>query len=311
MLLAVIVPCYNEEEVIELTFNEINKVIENLIKKGWIKEESFIVFVDDGSRDRTWEIISNLHAKYPERVKGLKLSRNCGHQNALMAGMMSFDYDACVTIDADLQDPPEVIENMVEKYREGFEVVYGVRSKRDSDTLFKRKTAEAFYKFMKFLGVELVSNHADFRLLGRRAVKALSEFKESNLFLRGIIPYLGFKSTKVFYERRKRAGGESKYTLGKMLSFAWEGITSFSIFPLRIITVVGALIFIVSLLLSLWALYLKMSGKSVAGWASIVLPLYILGGLNILFLGIIGEYIGKTYIESKKRPRYIVEERLD
>jgi len=257
--------------------------------KGWISEESFIAFVDDGSKDRTWNIIQELHLKHPKRVKGIKLSRNCGHQNALMAGMLSFDYDACVTMDADLQDPPEVIEKMVEKYKEGYEIVYGVRSKRDTDTMFKRKTAEIFYKLMRILGVELVNNHADFRLMGKRAVNALSEFKESNLFLRGIIPYLGFKSTKVFYERRKRAGGESKYTLGKMISFAWEGITS----------------------LSLWALYLKLSGKSVAGWTSIVLSLYILGGLNILFLGIIGEYIGKTYIETKKRPRYIVEEKLD
>ncbi len=310
-IIAVIIPCYNEEQVIEKTFKEVNKIIENLEKEGKISKKSYIAFIDDGSTDRTWEIIKELHEKFPERVKGLKLSRNAGHQNALMAGILSFDYDACITMDADLQDPPEVIKDMVERYLEGFEVVYGVRSKREPDSFFKRTSAELFYDFMKWLGVELVKNHADFRLLGSKAVKALSLYGETKLFLRGIVPSLGFKSTSVFYERQRRAGGESKYTLRKMMSFAWEGITSFSIFPLRIITIVGAFIFVISLLLSFWALFLKITGRSVAGWASIVLPLYILGGLNMLFLGIIGEYVGKTYIETKRRPRFIVEEKLD
>ncbi len=310
-LIAIVIPCYNEEEVINIAFEEINRVLENLIKNNEIDKRSYIVFVDDGSTDRTWELIKKLHEKFPERVKGLKLSRNRGHQNALIAGIFSFDYDACITMDADLQDPPEVIKEMINKYKEGYEIVYGVRAKRDSDSLFKRKSAELFYDFMNMLGVELIKNHADFRLLGSRAVKALSMYNETNLFLRGLIPSIGFKSEKVFYERRKRAGGKSKYTLGKMISFAWEGITSFSILPLRMITIAGALIFFVSLILSVWALFLKLTGRSVAGWASIVLPLYILGGLNMLFLGIIGEYVGKAYIETKKRPRFIVEEKLE
>ncbi len=308
---AILIPCYNEEEVIEKTFSEANKILERLIGEKKINKRSYITFIDDGSTDRTWEIIKSLHKKYPYRVKGLKLSKNAGHQNALMAGILSFDYDACITMDADLQDPPEVIKEMVEKYIEGYEVVYGVRSNRETDSLFKRTSAEFFYDLMKWLGVELVKNHADFRLLGSKAVKALSFYGETKLFLRGIVPSLGFKSTSVFYERQRRAGGESKYTLRKMMSFAWEGITSFSIFPLRIITIVGAFIFFISLLLSFWALFLKITGRSVAGWASIVLPLYILGGLNMLFLGIIGEYVGKTYIETKRRPRFIVEEKLD
>lgn len=305
--LAMVVPCYNEEEVLPTTKKELSNLLQSLQEKKLIKEDSFICFVDDGSRDKTWELIE----KYAQEsyIKGLKLSRNCGHQNALLAGLFYAEglSDAAVSMDADLQDDISVVEQMCQKFIEGYEIVYGVRKRRDSDSAFKRITAEGFYKVMRLMGVDIIENHADFRLMSKRALNWLKEFQEVNLFLRGIIPLLGLKSDIVYYDRKERLAGESKYPLKKMLSFAWDGITSFSTAPLQFITLLGIGVLFVSVVLSIWAVIAKLNGTAVSGWTSMMLIVLFLGGVQMLSLGIIGEYIGKIYKETKRRPRFFIE----
>lgn len=307
-VLTIVVPCYNEEEILPYTFLKLKDLLEEMVAEQRISAESKLLFVDDGSRDRTWKLIfkETLQNGY---VKGLKLSRNVGHQNALLAGMFtSKDHSDCiVTIDADLQDDILVIKDFVEKFKEGYEVVYGVREKRDKDSFFKRNTAQGFYKMMNSLGVELVYNHADFRLLSKRAVIELERFNEINLFLRGIIPLIGFKSTNVYYERKKRLAGETKYPLRKMLSFAFDGITSFSIKPIRFVLFIGFASFFGSLLFALYFLSLKLFGNTELGWTSLITSIWLIGGLQLIAIGLVGEYIGKIYGEVKKRPKYIIE----
>ncbi|NWF65834.1 MAG: glycosyltransferase family 2 protein [Campylobacterales bacterium] len=307
MNLAIVIPCYNEEEVLSYTHEKMTQLLKSLIDKNLISSHSKIYFVDDGSRDKTWEIIENFSNHSPF-VSGIKLSRNCGHQNALMAGIFSVDFDVCITIDADLQDDINVIEEMVKKYHEGYNIVYGVRKKRDSDTKFKKLSAEFFYTLMQKMGVDVIHNHADFRLMDKKSVEALKEFKEVNLFLRGMIPLIGYKSCLVYYDRIERFAGESKYPLKKMLNFAWDGVTSFSVLPLRFITILGFLIFLLSCIMGVWAIAIKLfTNDAIAGWASTVIPIYFIGGIQLFALGIIGEYIGKIYKETKQRPRYFVE----
>lgn len=280
----------------------------DLINKGKISDDSRVLMVNDGSKDKTWEIIESLHES-DSLYSGVKLSRNKGHQNALLAGLMyAKDHcDMAISLDADLQDDINAIEKMVDEYLSGSQVVYGVRSSRKTDTWFKRTTAEGFYKFMQFLGVDIINNHADYRLMSKAALEALSDFKEVNLFLRGIIPLIGFKSSIVTYERNERFAGESKYPLKKMLSFAFDGITSFSVRPIRIITTLGFIIFAGSILGLFWLLMLKLTGHTVQGWTTLMGSVWFIGGIQILALGIIGEYIGKIYKEVKARPRYIIE----
>lgn len=306
--LSIIVPSYNEEEVLAHSAAILLAKFSALIEEGKIAEESSIVFVDDGSKDKTWEIINDL-AKKSSYIKGIKLSRNYGHQNALLAGLFTIESDFFISIDADLQDDVNAIDEMIEKYLQGFEVVYGVRNNRDNDTYFKRATAGLFYKLMQTLGVDIIDNHADFRLMSARAVDALKSFTEINLFLRGIVPLIGYKSIKVYYVRKNRDAGESKYPLKKMLSFAWQGVTSFSVVPLRIISVIGFTVFIASILLGFWILYIKFfTVSAIPGWASSMLIMNFIGGLQLLSLGVIGEYIGKIYQEVKQRPRYFVDQ---
>lgn len=280
-----------------------------LIAGGLISEKSRIMFVDDGSRDRTWEIICSLCAS-DSLFQGLKLSRNKGHQNALLAGLMTAKChaDAVISLDADLQDDINAIDAMIEKYLGGCDIVYGVRSERKTDTFFKRFTAEGYYKLLKTMGIDITYNHADYRLMSRRALEALECFDEVNLFLRGIVPMVGFKSDTVYYERKERFAGESKYPLKKMLAFAFEGITSFSIKPIRMITSLGIMIFIVSLLMIIYSLIRHFTGATIEGWTSVTVSVWAIGGLQLLAIGIIGEYIGKTYLEVKHRPKYIIEE---
>lgn len=306
-----VIPCYNEEEVLPLTSKELLRVYNDLRAKELISEKSRILFVNDGSKDKTWEIITELHEENPV-FGGVCLSRNKGHQNALLAGLMTAkNYADCVvSLDADLQDDVGAIEKMVLEYHNGNDIVYGVRSARDTDTVFKRMTAEGFYKVMKALGADVVFNHADYRLMSKRALDGLEEFEEVNLFLRGIVPLIGYKSTTVEYERGERAAGESKYPLKKMLSFAMDGITSFSVKPMRIITSLGVFIFIVSIIMVLWAFITKLVGATVPGWSSILISVWALGGLQLLCLGVVGEYIGKIYSETKRRPRYIISQTL-
>ncbi|AGK97863.1 glycosyltransferase family 2 protein [Clostridium pasteurianum] len=309
--LYLVIPCYNEESVLRETAKQLNKKMKAMILKNYISQNSKIMFVNDGSKDSTWNIIEDLNISDPIFI-GLKLSRNEGHQNALLAGLMgSKKYaDMVISLDADLQDDINVIENFVEEYYAGNDIVYGVRSKREKDTFFKRFTAESFYKFMKALGVDIVFNHADYRLMSKRALEALEQFKEVNLFLRGIVPLIGFKSSIVVYERNERFAGESKYPLKKMLCFAFDGITSFSVKPIRIITAIGGIIFIISTLFFIYSLIMKFLGRTVVGWTSIVCSIWMIGGIQLLCLGIIGEYIGKIYSEVKARPKYIIEKRL-
>ena len=307
MKVVIIVPCYNEEEILPKSIYKLNILLKSMIDKDMCDSSSRLLFVDDGSKDKTWQIIEE-RSKKNELVEGIKLSRNYGHQNALMAGLNNIKADAYVTIDADLQDDINAIKDMVKAYHNGFEVVYGVRKERKSDTLFKRQSAHMFYKLMDIMGVETVYNHADFRLLSSRAKDALMEFKEVNLFLRGIVPLIGFKVTTVYYARKERVSGESKYPLPKMLSFAWEGITSFSTIPLRLITIIGFVIFIISVVYGIYILYEKIfTDNTIKGWTSIMVVLLGLGGLQVLSLGIIGEYIGKIYKETKQRPRYFID----
>ena len=281
---------------------------ETMMTEHKITFDSKIVFIDDGSRDRTWQIIEELHRENPV-FQGIKLTRNRGHQNALLCGLMTLKdkADAVISIDADLQDDIEVFDEMVAKFEEGCDVVYGVRSKRETDTFFKRFTAEAFYKILNRMGAKVIFNHADFRLMSRRALEAFSLYKETNIFLRGMVPMIGYKSDIVTYERSERLAGESKYPLKKMLALAWEGITSLSIQPIRIITWAGLVIFLISLVMIIYSLISYFVGAAVSGWASTLCSIWALGGLQLLAIGIIGEYIGKIYLEAKRRPRYIVE----
>lgn len=310
-ILYLVIPCYNEESVLKETAKQLNKKIGTMILNNYISSSSKIMFVDDGSKDTTWNIIETLNIDN-DIFTGLKLSRNKGHQNALLAGLMDAKEhaDMVISLDADLQDDINVIDKFVEEYYSGNDIVYGVRSKREKDTFFKRFTAEGFYSFMKALGVDIIFNHADYRLMSKRTLEALSKFKEVNLFLRGIIPLIGFKSSIVTYERNERFAGESKYPLKKMLSFAFDGITSFSIKPIRIITTIGGIIFIISTLFFIYSLIMKFLGKTVVGWTSIVCSIWMIGGIQLLCLGVIGEYVGKIYNEVKARPKYIIEKRI-
>lgn len=307
-ILSIVVPCYNEEEVLPETVKRLTILLDEMLKENLIEEGSAVWLVDDGSKDKTWELISN-YAANQNTIKGVKLSRNRGHQNALLAGLESATGDVLVSIDADLQDDITVIKNMMKAYHDGKDVVYGVRKARNQDTFFKRFTAEGYYHILQKMGVEIVFNHADFRLLSRRALSALERYQEVNLFLRGIIPSIGFPSTVVEYDRAERFAGESKYPLRKMLLLATDGVTSFSSVPLRLIATLGLMVFLLSLLISGWVIWIKLfTDRAIPGWASSVLPMYLLGGIQLLSTGVLGEYVAKIYMESKRRPRYIIEE---
>jgi glycosyltransferase involved in cell wall biosynthesis len=306
--LAVVTPCYNEQEVLPETCRRLMALRERLVGAGKISAKSRIYFVDDGSRDRTWEIIDSfVQQELP--VVGIKLTRNRGHQNALLAGLFTAEGDAVVSIDADLQDDVDAIEEMIDRHLAGCDVIYGVRKRRASDTFFKRFTAEGFYKLLALLGAQTIFNHADYRLLSRRAIEALKEFREVNLFLRGIVPLIGYESAVVYYDRDARFAGESKYPLRKMIGLALDAVTSFSVVPLRLITLVGFLVFLFTTIMSGFIFWIRLfTDVAVPGWASTLLPIYFLGGIQILCLGVIGEYLGKIYGESKARPRFIIEQ---
>ncbi len=307
-ILYVVIPCYKEEEVLPETSKRMKVKMESLISQGKISEKSRVMFVNDGSTDRTWEIIQKLHSE-DKLFSGVDLSRNRGHQNALLAGLMTAKNwaDMVISMDADLQDDINAIDAMVDKYYEGCDVVYGVRSSRATDTFFKKFTAEAFYKLMKLMGANIVFNHADYRLMSKRALEGLAQFGEVNLFLRGIVPEIGYPSGIVEYERAERFAGESKYPLKKMLSFAFDGITSFSIKPIRLIIDLGSLICILSVIFLVYSIVVKISGGSVAGWSSLMASIWLIGGIQLLSIGVIGEYIGKMYKETKHRPRFIIK----
>ena len=308
-VLSVIVPCYNEHEVLPETVRRLEALLHELAASGCIQASSRIWLVDDGSRDRTWQLITSACDAPASLCCGLKLSRNRGHQIALLAGLMNAPGDVLISVDADLQDDLQVIPMMLAKFAAGSDIVYGVRNSRRSDSFFKRVTAEGYYRLLDRLGVEVIFNHADYRLMSRRTVEALRGFPESNIFLRGIIPQLGFPSTVVEYERRERAAGESKYPFGKMLALAWQGVTSFSAMPLRAITALGVTVSAISVALGFWALGVRLfSSAAVPGWASIVIPLFLLSGVQLLSLGIIGEYLAKIFLETKRRPLYFVEQ---
>lgn len=306
--LSIVVPCYNEEEVLHETTKELTAIVEGLIGEKKIKPTSKIVFVDDGSKDKTWSLIDEF-SKKSELVSGVKLSRNFGHQGALLAGVTSAsqDSDAVITIDADLQDDVNAIPKMVDEYLDGAEVVYGVRNNRDTDTAFKRNTAEMFYKFMGFLGVKLVPDSADYRLMSQRACKVLLSYRERNLFLRGIVPLVGFKSAKVYYARKERFAGESKYPLRKMLKFAMDGVTSFSIVPIKLIMGLGFFIVFISILLLIYSFIRKINGDVIPGWSSLMISIWALGGVQLISVSVIGEYVGKIFNEVKQRPRFTIE----
>jgi len=306
--LGIVVPCYDEEAVLPETGKRLLQCVDAMQQAQLISGESTIHFVDDGSRDRTWQIIQSLCAS-DRRVHGIKLSRNRGHQNALLAGLFSVEADVLVTVDADLQDDVAVIEQMVRAHAAGSEIVYGARKSRVNDGVFKRSSAVFYYKILSWMGVDLVHNHADFRLMGRRAVDALREYSEVNLFLRGVIPLLGYPTTTVYYDRVARFAGVSKYPLRRMISLALNGITSFSITPLRLITAMGLLVSLFSFAMVLWVMYgVLVRHAVIPGWASSVIPIYFLGGVQLISVGILGEYVGKIYLETKRRPRYFIEE---
>ncbi|KLV23464.1 glycosyltransferase [Niallia circulans] len=310
-ILTIAVPCFNEEEVFEQTMGNLRTVLRDLMEENLISEQSQLLFIDDGSKDATWEKIENA-TLFDPLVSGIKLSRNFGHQRALLAGLeeaVKFS-DCVISIDADLQDDTSVIRDFIIEYLKGNEIVYGVRSKRETDTFFKRNTAQGFYRLMEKMGLSLVYNHADYRLLSKRAIEEMLRFKESNLFLRGIVPLLGFKSTKVYYERKERAAGESKYPFRKMIAFALDGITSFSVKPIRLITILGFLFSVISVFAGVYAIVQKFMGHTESGWTSIMISVWLLGGLMLMSIGLIGEYIGKIYEEVKQRPRYIIESNL-
>lgn len=310
--LFVVIPCYNEEEVLPETAARLRDKLTELIGLQKIAPDSKVVFVNDGSKDRTWELIEELHQK-DSLFRGINLTRNRGHQNALLAGLMTVkqEADMAVSMDADLQDDIGAMDEMVDKYLEGCDIVYGVRSSRKKDSFFKRFTAEGFYRLMRFLGVETVFNHADYRLMSRRALEGLSEFKEVNLFLRGIIPMIGYRTDTVTYERAERFAGESKYPLKKMLSFAFEGITSLSVKPIRMIFWLGILVFIASIAMLIYIVCRFFTGGTVIGWASVATSVWAIGGLLLLSVGVVGEYVGKIYLETKGRPRFLIKEYLD
>jgi len=307
-ILTIVVPCYNEEEVLPETVKRLSYVLGGLIRDKLVSERSTVLFVDDGSRDRTWELIEAFHREN-RYVTGLKLARNSGHQSALLGGLMQAkSYSDCVvSIDADLQDDVDAIREFVIKFHEGYDVVYGIRQNRTTDTWFKRATAQGFYKLMTRMGVNIHYNHADYRLMSKRTLDHLERFPEVNLFLRGIVPLIGFPSTKVYYDRHERFAGESKYPLKKMLSFAFDGITSFSVKPIRLVTAIGFLLFVVSVIAAVYALISKFTGETVSGWTSLIVSVWFIGGVQLLAIGLIGEYIGKIYREVKRRPLYIPE----
>lgn len=305
--LSIVVPCFNEQEVLPETARRLALLLDELRREGEIAPDSGVYFVDDGSSDATWALIEAL-AQADAAMHGIKLSRNCGHQNALLAGLLQAPGDVLVSIDADLQDDPQAIRAMLAAYRDGAEVVYGVRRSRDADSWFKRCSAEGYYRLLGALGVDVVFNHADYRLLSRRCVQALSAYGETNLFLRGIVPRLGFRQAVVHYDRHERFAGRSKYPLARMLALAWQGVTSFSAAPLRAITLLGLLVSGASFAGALWVLWARLvDGHTLPGWASIGLPVFFLGGVQLLSLGVIGEYVAKIYLETKGRPRYVVE----
>ena len=312
-ILYMVVPCYNEEEVLRETAKRLEEKYRSLIDRTLISPKSRVVFVNDGSKDSTWEIIQELHNESPQLFSGINLSRNSGHQNAVLAGLMTVRdiCDMAITMDADLQDDINAIDEMVQKYYEGNQVVYGVRSERKTDTFFKKFTAEGFYKFMKVMGADVVYNHADFRLMSKRVLCELANYKEVNLFLRGMVPLIGFKSCNVYYERAERFAGESKYPLKKMLAFAINGITSFSTKPLKMITTLGIVTSMLSILAFIWAFIAKFAGFAELGWSSTICSIWLIGGLQLFCLGIIGEYVGKIYAEVKQRPRFIVADFLN
>ncbi len=306
--LSIVVPCYNEQAVLPESVKSLSQVLSSLIALGQISATSKIWLVDDGSTDETWPLIDSAARSPDSPICGIKLSRNRGHQIALLAGLLNADGDIVISVDADLQDDLSAIPTMVAKSRQGFDIVYGVRAGRHSDSAFKRLSAEAYYRFHHRIGVEIVLNHADYRLMSRRALEALRAFPESNLFLRGLVPQLGFASTTVPYERAKRFAGQSKYPLTKMLALAWQGVTSFSVLPLRAITALGAVVSMISLGLGAWALFVRLFTENVVpGWASIVIPLFLISGIQLLSLGIIGEYVAKIFLETKRRPLYFVD----
>ena len=311
-ILYVVIPCYNEQEVLHETAKRLRDKFMSLIDAKKISAQSRIVFVNDGSKDSTWKIIRQLHAA-DKIFSGINLSRNRGHQNALLAGLMTVKdcADVVISMDADLQDDINAIDEMIDKFNDGFDIVYGVRSKRETDTFFKRFTAESFYKLIKFLGGDIVNNHADYRLMSRRALNGLSQFGEVNLFLRGLVPMIGYPSTVVYYERAERFAGESKYPLKKMLFFAFQGITSLTVEPIRMITTLGLAMSSISFFVILWTLYEYFFSETVRGWASMLASLWFIGGLILLSVGVVGEYVGKIYLETKRRPRFIVSEFLN
>ena len=309
-VLAIVIPCYNEEEVLPITSGLFKAELEDLVAKGKVDPASHVLLVNDGSRDRTWELVEGLAASDPA-FRGCSLSRNRGHQNALLGGLMEArgHCDATISIDCDGQDDIATMEAMVDAYLDGCDVVYGVRSSRETDTPFKRFTAQSFYRLLSSMGVECVYNHADYRLLGARALDALAEFREVNLFLRGMVPLVGFRSTSVYYERHERMAGESHYQLSKMLALAVNGITSLSVKPIRLITWTGLAVALASLVAIVWVLVAHATGATVAGWASTIAAVCFMGGVQMLSLGVMGEYVGKIYLESKHRPRYVISER--
>lgn len=309
--LYIVIPCYNEEEVLGETKKELKKKMGDLIQKKQIDQQSKVIFVNDGSKDKTWDLIQKFYQE-DKLFGGINLSRNRGHQNALLAGLLTVkdDADIVISMDADLQDDIDAIDEMIEKRKEGADIVYGVRNSRKKDSFFKRTTAQGFYRVMKMLGVDVVYNHADYRLTSKRVLNSLEDYKEVNLFLRGIFPLIGFKSDIVYYERKERFAGKSKYPLKKMLNFAWDGITSFSVKPIRLVLNVGIVILVLSLLMILYSIIQKVLGNTVDGWTFIVCSLWLLGGIQMLSLGVIGEYIGKIYSETKARPRYLVSDYL-
>ena len=309
--LAIVVPCYNEQEVLPDSVAKLTELTEELIASDILDKNSFILLVDDGSSDDTWKLIDEYAHRY-NMIQGLKLAGNVGHQNALLAGLLTVkeEVEAAISIDADLQDDISVIADMVDKYRAGADIVYGVRSARKTDTFFKRFTAEGFYKLMKVLGAKSVYNHADFRLMSARALKGLSQYKERNLYLRGIVPTIGYKSDCVYYDRKERIAGESKYPVSKMIAFAFDGITSFSIKPMTFITGMGIFVILCAIAFAIFTFYSYLTGNVVRGWASTVLSIWFIGGLVIFSIGMVGQYVGKIYIEVKERPRYIIESRV-
>ncbi|MGC3980092.1 MAG: glycosyltransferase family 2 protein [Steroidobacteraceae bacterium] len=308
--LAIVVPCYNEAEVLPETTRRLLALLDKLVAEAKVSDASHVIYVDDGSSDTTWQLIRGFNAQHP-LIKGIKLSANRGHQTALMAGLFAAQGDVIISLDADLQDDLGAIEEMLAAHAAGHEIVYGVRKLRSVDTVFKRSSAETYYKLLKLLGVKVVFNHADYRLMSRRAIEALKQYGEVNLFLRGIVPLIGFRSTTVYYERGERFAGESKYPLKKMLMLAFDGITWFTAYPLRMISMMGMLVSVISLGMILWVLWVKLfTTQALPGWASSVIPIYFLGGIQLLSIGVLGEYVAKIYFETKRRPRYFIEESL-